>query len=129
MLLRLPVPIPPRPMTPMVMRSEGAIRSVFDWARAPAGMMAVADVGALLGACLEDGLLFRDLLVDGLALGEEVGDGLLAVDVLAVAQGLEGAEGVPVVGGGDDDGIDVVAGAELAEVGVGVAAFVGGTGL
>ena len=47
---------------------------------------------------------------------------LLAVNVLARLRGLDGTEGVPVVGRGDDDGIDVLAAEELAEVCVGGAA-------
>ena len=54
-----------------------------------------------------------------------VGERLLAVDVLARAQGGQGDDGVPVVRGGDADGVDVVARQEFAEVLVGRAAVLG----
>jgi hypothetical protein len=47
-----------------------------------------------------------------------VGQRLLAIDVLAGAGGEDAGDGVPVVRRGDDDGIDVFALEEIAEVGV-----------
>ena len=55
----------------------------------------------------------------GLALGDGQRQRLLAVDVLALAHGVDGDQGVPVVGRGDDDGVDVLAVEQLAEVLVG----------
>jgi hypothetical protein len=49
-----------------------------------------------------------------------------AVHILASIQGGDGDDGVPVIRRGDDDGVDVLAGEELAEVAVGLAAFEGG---
>ena len=51
-----------------------------------------------------------------LALGDVVADGLLAVDVLAGHHGVDRRQGVPVVGRGDDDGVDVLAVEQLAIV-------------
>ena len=42
--------------------------------------------------------------------------GLLAVDILAGVHGVDGGLLVPVVGGGDEDGVDVLAGEDLAVV-------------
>src|SRR5436853_410292 len=44
---------------------------------------------------------------------------LLAVDVLTLAHGVDGAEGVPVVRRGDQDGVDVLIVVQFAEVAVG----------
>jgi hypothetical protein len=38
-----------------------------------------------------------------------VGEGFLAIDVLALAHGVEGDRGVPVVGGADLHGVETVA--------------------
>ena len=75
--------------------------------------------GALHGAGLQHpavgvhGLHHLEGLVD------VVGEGLLAVDVLARPQGGQRDDGVPVIRGGDAHRVDVLAGEELAEVAVG----------
>src|SRR5262249_43244373 len=48
----------------------------------------------------------------------------LPVDVLAGPAGLDGLNGVPVVGGADEDGVEVAAGEQVAEVVVGGAVTV-----
>jgi hypothetical protein len=53
----------------------------------------------------------------GLGVGE--GEGLFAEDVFAVGEGVEGNGGMGMVGGGDDDGVDVFAADDLVEVGGG----------
>ena len=50
------------------------------------------------------------------AVGVDVDHGLFEVDVFAGAHGVDGGLFVPVVGGGDDDGVDVFAGEDLAVV-------------
>lgn len=91
--------------------------------------------GALPAPGLPDAAVLADGVDEGAAFEEVVGEGFLAVDVFAVAGGESADGGVPVVGGGDHDGVDVGAGADVAEVfeheavGVGVAfvdAFLGG---
>ena len=72
--------------------------------------------GALPGAGLEDAL---ELLLgrhDELRLLDAVGEGLLAVDVLAGLHRLDGHVGVPVVGRDDDDHVDGLVLDDLAEV-------------
>ena len=54
-------------------------------------------------------------------LGERPRLGLLTIDVLAMAAGLNHHQGMPVVGRGAVDGIDISAGQQIAEVGVGLA--------
>ena len=58
-----------------------------------------------------------------------MGERLLAVDVFASAHGGDGDIGVPVIGCGDDDGVDIFAGENLAEIVVRVAGAVGFAGL
>ena len=50
------------------------------------------------------------------AIGVEMDHGLFAVDVLAGLHGVDGGLHVPVVGGADDDGVDVFAGQDLVVV-------------
>ena len=75
-------------------------------------------VRALLAADLEDALGLPCHLEQGLALVDGQGERLLAIHVLAAPQGGDGGQRVPVVGRGDDHGVDVFAGAKLAEVAV-----------
>jgi len=83
--------------------------------------LAELSAGPLLAARLEDRRVPPDRL------GHEVGpaDGqrqrLLAVDVLAATGRLDGAQGVPVVGHGDEHRLDVVPGEHLAVVHVALA--------
>ena len=55
------------------------------------------------------------------AFAEGLGLGLLAIDVLAVAAGLDHHDRVPMVGRGTMDGVDIGAGQQIAEVVVGLA--------
>ena len=50
---------------------------------------------------------------DGVALFDRVDHGLFAIYILARIHGVDGGLRVPVVGGGDDDGIDVFAREQL----------------
>ena len=78
----------------------------------PVIVLAGVDQVAHLGDAL--GLLGR---VDHRpALGDPVRQRLLAIDVLAGLAGEDGRDRVPVVGRGDDDGVDVLAVEHLAEV-------------
>ena len=74
-----------------------------------------------MGAGLENRLLFRRLAIDRLALGKEMCDRFFAVNILAIAQRLKGLQRVPVVRRGDDDRVEILAGAQLAEIVVGIA--------
>ena len=58
---------------------------------------------------------------EGAAFGDRKREGFFDVDILAVAHGVDGDEGVPVVGRADEDDIDVGAAVELAKIGVGFA--------
>src|SRR5262249_38570811 len=75
-----------------------------------------AGVGALLRADLEYMSRLLDHTKDRLPLGDGQRQRLLAVDVLALAHRLDGHEGVPMVGRGDEDGAQVLAGEQFAEV-------------
>ena len=55
------------------------------------------------------------------AFAERLGLGLLAIDVLAVAAGLDHDDRVPMVGRGTVDGVDIGTGQQVAEVVVGLA--------
>ena len=76
---------------------------------------------ALPGAGLEDALVLLLGLHDELRLLDAVGEGLLAIDVLAGLHRLDGHVGVPMVGGDDDDHGDRLVLDDLAEVGLGLA--------
>ena len=52
--------------------------------------------------------LLRRYLAHQPSLERQVGEGLLAVDVLACPHGQHGGEGVGVIRGRDDDGVDAV---------------------
>ena len=78
---------------------------------------------------MENASVFPDGGDEGGGLEDGVGEGFFAVDVLAGGGGGHGDEGVPVVGRGDDDGIDVRARQEFAEIVVDGAALEFGAGL
>jgi hypothetical protein len=67
-------------------------------------------------AVLEDAAVAGDGVAHGPAFGDGDGEGLLAEDVLAGLGGGNGDEGVPVLGRGDDDGIDAGHAEQLPEV-------------
>src|SRR5271157_5638823 len=73
-------------------------------------------VVALLGAGLEDPLVFHCRVADGDALGDRPPQRLFAVQVLAGSERLGGDDPVPVVGNRDDQGVDVLAVNHPAEV-------------
>ena len=78
----------------------------------------------VLGSDLEDALVLCHGFVDCLAFGVEVGNWLLAVDVLAVTEGLHADDSVPVIRSGDHDCVDVIASTQFAEIKVGLAVLV-----
>src|SRR5262245_5321684 len=79
---------------------------------------------ALLAAGLENDLRFLDLVHNDAALGDIVRQRLFAVNVLAGAGSVDARDGVPVIGRCDHDGINVLAGQQVAEVIVSLAALV-----
>ena len=84
---------------------------------------------AALDADLDDALGFGGDLDHAATFGNGEGEGLFDVDVLAGATGVDHHEGVPMVRGGDGDGINVFVFEELAVVfiaGGGGAGFFGG---
>ena len=82
-------------------------------------LLGPAAAGAALGAVLDDAVVFAGGF-DALAAFEDVvAAGFLDVDVFAGLASPDGDEGVPVVGGGDGDGVDVFVFQELADVSVG----------
>ena len=58
------------------------------------------------------GLLLR--FDNHVAIGYFADHGLLAVDIFARVESVSSNAGVPVIGGGDDDGIDIAAGEQFA---------------
>ena len=92
--------------------AEAAIADEF-------GGHAEVNIAALLGAGLPDDIGLANGVTHEAAFSDGEGEGLFAVDVFAGAGGCDGLEGVPVVGGGDLDGVDVWAGEKVAEVFVG----------
>ncbi len=79
------------------------------------------DVGGRgLRANLEDALGFLDRVDQLVRFLVGVDHGLFQVDVLAVVHGVEGDLAVPVIGGGDDDGIHICLGQQLAVIEVAV---------
>ena len=63
---------------------------------------------ALLHAALEDPVAGADGVREGFAFFDGVGDGLFEVDVFAGARASQATVHVPVVGGGDEDGVDLL---------------------
>ena len=74
--------------------------------------------GAVLGADLDNALVLLGGFDHPAALLDEEAEGFLDVDVLAGGAGEHGHQPVPMVGRGDDDGVDVFVVEHLAEVGV-----------
>ena len=66
---------------------------------------------------LDDGLVFRGGVGELAAFPDVVGNGFLDVGVLTIRGGGGSDEGVGVVRRGDDDGVDVLRLADLAEIG------------
>ena len=85
--------------------------------------------GALLRAGLENAFGLAGLLHELDSFVNVMGERLLAVDVFASAHGGDGDIGVPVIGCGDDDGVDIFASDHLAKIIVGVAGAIGFSGL
>ncbi len=65
--------------------------------------------GSLLATDLEDAALFAHGADHGSALGHGECHGLFHVDIFAGEGGVDGMEGVPMVGAGDNHGVDVLA--------------------
>ena len=87
----------------------------------PAGAGQLAGEGevgevAALRAGLKDAAGAADRVAEEEALSDVLRAGLLAVDVLAGLCGVDARGGVPVGAGGNEDGVDVAAVEELAEV-------------
>ena len=61
-----------------------------------------------LVAHLRQHLLLPGGIGQGIALGDVVGQGFLAKDVLAVVDGTDGSRGMVMIGGGDEDHVEVV---------------------
>ena len=86
------------------------------WASCDGGLE-VGDA-APLRAGLEDAAVAPDRVVQGLAQPDRQAAGLLAVDVLAGLGRQDRGRGVPAVAGGDQHGVDVRPGQQLADVAV-----------
>jgi len=81
--------------------------------------LANADTGgAALGAGLDDLLVFAGGVHELAAFPDVVGDGFLDVNILARLHGPDGSEGMPVIGRGDGDDVDVLVFEHLPDVGV-----------
>jgi len=74
--------------------------------------------GALLGAGLDDPVVFAGSLDHFTTFPDGMADGFFDVDVFSCLAGPDGQEGVPMVGGGDDDGVEVIAVQGVADVAV-----------
>ena len=89
-----------------------------------------AGAAAGLHAGLDDAVVFAGGFDKEAALAEVVGDGFFDVDIFASGAGENGGGGVPVVGSGDDDGVDLFIFEDAAEIGaaadLAVAGFIGG---
>ena len=77
--------------------------------------------GALLGSGKKERLGRADRLDHGLLLADVVAERFFAVDVLAGAEGFDRGDGVPVIGGADEDGINVLVFEKFPEIGVDLA--------
>src|SRR5205823_8912247 len=71
---------------------------------------------AALDTALNDALVAARRLDHAAALGDAKRQRLLDVDVLAGLAGVDGHQGVPVIGSADDDGVEVAAFEKLAVV-------------
>jgi len=81
-------------------------------------------VRALHTAGLEDAIVTPHGVDHSPGLFDRLRQGFLAVDILARLGGLDDRNRVPVVGGRNHDGVDIVPGDHLAEVAVGIATLV-----
>jgi hypothetical protein len=77
---------------------------------------------------LENAVGLADLFHEFDGLVDIIRERLFAVDIFARAHGGDGDVGVPVVGSGDDDEVDILTGEDLAEIVIRRAAFVGAAG-
>ena len=73
-------------------------------------------IAALLGAALDDAVVLACGFDEFAAFPDVVGDGFFHIDILTGLHGPDGGEDVPVIAGGDDDGIDGFVIHDLAEV-------------
>ena len=73
---------------------------------------------------LKDALVLCDGLMDGFAFRVEVGDRFLAVDILAVAEGLHTNKSMPVIRSSDHYCVNVVAGTKFTVIKIGLAVLV-----
>jgi hypothetical protein len=71
----------------------------------------------LHAADLKHPAVFAHGLHEGPRLVDGLSEGLFAVDILAGPGGKNADEGMPMIGGGDHDGVDFGAGEQVAEVG------------
>ncbi len=82
-------------------------------------LLGPAAAGAALGAVLDDAVVFAGGFNALTAFKDVVAAGFFDVNVFAGLASPDGDEGVPVVGRGDGDGVDVVVFQEITDVGVG----------
>jgi len=92
--------------------------------------VAMGKIGLRLAASLRTDL-YGDLVVFGggyhrLSFRDGAAGGLLDVDVLAALGGVDHLDGVPVVGRGNDDGVDIFALEDITVISIGVDAGAGG---
>ena len=80
--------------------------------------------GALLGAELKDALVAMDFFPQRPVFGQVRAHRLFQVNVLPGADGCQRGQDVPMIGRGDEAGIDVLAGDQLAEVAISSAVLV-----
>ena len=88
------------------------------------GGSAKRDVGALLHTGLENPAVLAGGVDEHPALTQRERDGFFDVDVLAGEHRGAGHGGVPVIGGGDEDDVDIVTGDEFLELGVDIHALI-----
>jgi len=93
------------------------------------GGLSQANVGAVLGSCLDDSVVFSGGLEHFSAFPDGVRGGLFDVNIFAGLAGPNSKEGVPMVGGGGGYGVYVLIFQELTDVGIGGDFFAEGTGL
>jgi hypothetical protein len=72
--------------------------------------------GALLCAGLDDAVVLAGGVDHLSAFPDGVADGFFDIDIFAGFAAPDGEQGVPVVGGGDDDGVDILAVEEVADI-------------
>jgi hypothetical protein len=82
-----------------------------------------AVLAALLTACLEDDLAFRRGRHDAPAFADGAGQWFLAVDMSPGPRGQHARQGVPMIGRGNHDGIEVISGQQFSKVPKAVTAF------